>query len=60
MSLSDIHVAFVDSVVLVVSVVVKTIHRDKVCQAVTYLVNKKRCIKKNMMSSDTPLVCICV
>ena len=38
MSLCDIHVAFVDSVVLVVSVVVKTIHRDKVCQAVTYLV----------------------
>ena len=38
MSLCDIHVAFVDSVVLVVSVVVKTIHRDKECQAVTYLV----------------------
>ena len=38
MSLSDIHVAFVDSVVLVVSVVVKTILRDKECQAVTYLV----------------------
>ena len=38
MSLSDINRSPVDSVVLVVSVVVKTIHRDKECQAVTYLV----------------------